>query len=339
MACTMCFVCHRTEQDGVHIQRCSRCHKRPYCSRQCQRRDNKCHKHYCPQHTSSELGTDYEVRTIANKGRGIVALRDYAPYELVLTEAPVASVAAMTPFHKQCAEAVHGAEAMTKAARLAHKVQEQVPDEFVAAVRRLAGGDVSLHRACQLNSFGNDDGDASLFMTASMFNHSCLANCFMDTVMQRSGIEVRTSRPVAAGEEMTLTYCDLTDRARGAALEDHYGFKCDCAACTSPRHMALAEAAQTKLEFWSRCSETRPTEQELQEALETTIESLQDAGADALTIRLGYHKIREGLFELGEKERAAEWAHKSLDAAVVQLGDQHEIVQEFRKHVNETWPR
>lgn len=76
-------------------------------------------------------------------------------------------------------------------------------------------------------------GGAAIFPNAARFNHSCHpnANFSWNPAIQKETIHI--TKEVKAGEEITLSYCDMTHEKAARAWElKHYGFVCDCPACT-----------------------------------------------------------------------------------------------------------
>ncbi len=76
-----------------------------------------------------------------------------------------------------------------------------------------------------------NDG-AAVYVHAARFNHSCNPNaCFhWNDAIGKETIHVMND--VAAGEEITLSYCDQNHDTRLRAWElKHYGFTCNCRAC------------------------------------------------------------------------------------------------------------
>jgi hypothetical protein len=74
---------------------------------------------------------------------------------------------------------------------------------------------------------------AAVFPHAARFNHSCNPNaCFTwNAAIGKETIHVMNS--IAAGEEITLSYCDMIhDKSLRSYELKHYGFVCDCPACS-----------------------------------------------------------------------------------------------------------
>lgn len=74
---------------------------------------------------------------------------------------------------------------------------------------------------------------AAVFPHAARFNHSCNpnANFTWNATIQKE--TVHTIHDVKAGDELTFSYCDMTKEKTLRAWElKHYGFVCDCRACT-----------------------------------------------------------------------------------------------------------
>ena len=87
------------------------------------------------------------------------------------------------------------------------------------------------------NSFQLGESDKSgLFLKVSRLNHSCRANC--DYILQNGCIEVRTIRPITAGEELTICYNNFLEEdgpvvksERKEYLQWAYRFTCKCEDC------------------------------------------------------------------------------------------------------------
>ncbi|KAJ3045762.1 hypothetical protein HDV00_007888 [Rhizophlyctis rosea] len=96
--------------------------------------------------------------------------------------------------------------------------------------------------ACQINSNshgmrdptgnGNMDVAVGMFPLVAMLNHSCMPNCAYVGIAHGQML-VRTLRPVAEGEELTVSYVDLyagREERRGKLLETK-NFWCECERC------------------------------------------------------------------------------------------------------------
>ncbi|KAI0754279.1 SET domain-containing protein [Daedaleopsis nitida] len=75
-----------------------------------------------------------------------------------------------------------------------------------------------------------------IFMQASRLNHSCRPNVCRSWNIDTQEMAFRTLRDVQAGEELCMSYVDVdvlaTRKQRKAELEEAFGFKCACEACT-----------------------------------------------------------------------------------------------------------
>ena len=88
------------------------------------------------------------------------------------------------------------------------------------------------------NSFQLGESDRSaLFLKMSRLNHSCRANC--DYIIRHGCIEVRATRPVSAGEELTICYNNFLEEDAPVVKSERkeyllwaYRFSCKCEDCS-----------------------------------------------------------------------------------------------------------
>lgn len=75
----------------------------------------------------------------------------------------------------------------------------------------------------------------ALMGAGSFFNHSCVPNThhISNTDEAGSNVYFLTNQPVKAGEELTISYCDVDAplELRQNTLRGQYGFDCDCSKC------------------------------------------------------------------------------------------------------------
>ncbi|AYU78977.1 hypothetical protein, conserved [Leishmania donovani] len=87
---------------------------------------------------------------------------------------------------------------------------------------------------------------AGLYSLLSCFNHSCVPNAAVSTVDGTHEIVLKTTRPIRAGEPLTITYIPLTAGAASRAERQrrlrNYFFTCHCPRCDAE---AAASAALT----------------------------------------------------------------------------------------------
>ena len=72
-----------------------------------------------------------------------------------------------------------------------------------------------------------------LFPLVAALNHSCSPNCTV-TYLATNQIVVLTTREIAQGEELTISYVDENSpgEARREELLQRYGFQCSCEVCS-----------------------------------------------------------------------------------------------------------
>lgn len=89
----------------------------------------------------------------------------------------------------------------------------------------------------------------ALFARVATLNHSCEPNCEVVWAHSpSSAATVVTTRCVQSGEELCISYVDvrLSVQERRAALEQRYGFTCDCERCAAEGKAALLAAERKR---------------------------------------------------------------------------------------------
>jgi len=153
----------------------------------------------------------------------------------LLRGGPVMDVAARLLQTAQHPTAQARAELRAAAADLlAKRGDEQPPCTLEQAVWALGLAAVNTHGA----------GDcAVLGLLSSMPQHDCDPNCFIHVGPRGGGSELtlRTTRHVAAGEALCISYCPiyLPRSVRRAQLYEQHGFVCECERCAGghPEHV------------------------------------------------------------------------------------------------------
>jgi len=112
---------------------------------------------------------------------------------------------------------------------------------------------------------GGDDGTPEVTVLAhagSYFNHSCVRNTVWDTAATGPRATFITTRPLAAGEELTVTYTgDFTGLMARLHLRIHYNFRCVCTECAEEARLAAAGGLypltpRQRYETASHCGDT-----------------------------------------------------------------------------------
>lgn len=107
------------------------------------------------------------------------------------------------------------------------------------------GKEATLISIFQINCMEMGDG-AAVFGHASRFNHCCNPNALFTWNAAIHKETIHTMKDVAAGEEITLSYCDMTHDKPSRTYElKHYGFVCDCPACAGDENDESSFANQS----------------------------------------------------------------------------------------------
>jgi hypothetical protein len=195
-------------------------------------------------------------------GRGFVALADIAPGELVLMECPSVEipseprgrdpsvrcvlhlVSGKVPVEEvrtvlRDLRALHprqlgevDAEHLARLRKMYQGLYREVSAQAVARATGLEDPDEFLRLVCAFHFNGFATG---IYVHLAMINHSCAPNCVKWGA--RDGIahsEVRATRRIRKGEEITISYLVPAMRSREArhrALRGQFQFDCTCVLC------------------------------------------------------------------------------------------------------------
>jgi len=211
--CAFCY----TALTAAAAKRCGKCHKRVFCSRECQLQDWKCgHKHWCG--VAGEIDHDFEIREASGKGLGIFAKRAFERCEVVMMERPA-----------------------LRLPDLGRLSGAQPPASVVDAAMALMPHGKDMKAKFNLNAMGcGEHAESGLFVRMSYLNHACLPNALHHFVEAHGVKIISTSKKIEAGEEITISYISfeadaLLSRLFGAdrskLMLTKWGFACSCPAC------------------------------------------------------------------------------------------------------------
>lgn len=209
------------------------------------------------------------VESVGDMGRGYVAARDLQPGEPLLFDTAFLAVPVDGPkaMHERMQEKL--AKRLTgEARRRSAKIDAQA-DFFYSVVKDLPlkgnmergvfnCNSITEEQQEQLMVFSICEGCAmpcteepfmALYPAACYFNHSCAPNA--STESSRSTLLVRAAQPIAAGEEVFVSYLPtaLLDRPlaeRRDRLQGGRGFECRCRRCLAGPGEGEGAAAATE---------------------------------------------------------------------------------------------
>ncbi|KZV71486.1 SET domain-containing protein [Peniophora sp. CONT] len=196
----------------------------------------------------------YEIRRASgNRGLGVFATADIEAGALILAERPLLVNTSWTaagirephlPYEKQVANAMRFSEEQ------AESIFSRMSPENQKKYRSLSGSDgfSPLTGIVRANAWGipvgtidpegvrfgvsSGTGYSTVGELSSRFNHSCQPDVKYSFNLPSFSMEFHAVRPIAKGEEMTVSYSGLGlgIELRKSRLKP-YGFTCTCAAC------------------------------------------------------------------------------------------------------------
>ncbi|KAJ4366708.1 hypothetical protein N0V95_000036 [Ascochyta clinopodiicola] len=218
----------------------------------------------------------YTVRALPGKGYGCIALRHIPRGTRILTDTPLLSVpgavymasdieqafASLTPEQQNLYQTLHSGHGQptsswpsTIHASVPLPERQRITEQHAARTSPHA----TLLSIFQTNCMEQGHG-AGVFAHASRFNHACNPNACFSWNGAIGRETIHTMRDIAAGEEITLSYCDGEfDKRRRAWELAHYGFVCACPACgdEDDESSFAFESAERRLQLQELDRETR----------------------------------------------------------------------------------
>ncbi|OAA55029.1 SET domain protein [Niveomyces insectorum RCEF 264] len=190
---------------------------------------------------------------------------------------------------------------------------------------------------------GDDDGEYGLFVVfpeVSRLNHDCRPNADYhydyDTLTQH----VHAVRPIAAGEEITVSYMDLIKprQQRVDKLQSTWGFQCGCSLCS--QGPALIEASDARIaqinelrsEFQDYSTASRATPQ----MAELFVSLYQQERMDAV-IYEAYSYAAIEWNGVGDAWMATKYARLAVDYGLASVGPRDVDVDEMQQLARDPW--
>jgi len=209
------------------------CGLKTYCDRKCQKNDWKTHKKECPP---------FVIKSIGEKGKGLIATRNIRRGTLVLEEIPTLGLKEVDvgkiadEFHKL---------PRTKQDEILNVLDPENDDAVIKRLNRIletkattAGVESLLPGMTEPTTYNMK----LIYLTICFVNHSCNPNCFQRAQFGTYRNSLVTIVDVRKGDELTRNYvagmedCNpgnvgLTYEMRQLKIDRMFGFKCSCSEC------------------------------------------------------------------------------------------------------------
>jgi len=184
-----------------------------------------------------------------NKGYGCFAIKDLKRGTRILTDSPLLIVPIAHYLKSDVEEAAkklsaseralyfslasaHGQDKRKWPSRVHESVRGRELQRITEQHEARVSQSPSLVSIFQTNCMEMNNG-AAVFPHAARFNHSCNPNANFTWNAAIGKETVHVINDVMAGDEITFSYCDMAKEKTLRAWElKHYGFVCDCRACS-----------------------------------------------------------------------------------------------------------
>ncbi|KAI8809210.1 hypothetical protein BJ742DRAFT_241191 [Cladochytrium replicatum] len=220
---TLCAVCFQPASS-----KCGQCKIARYCSNACQKSDWKMHKREC-------LG----YKKVGRKPPAVVRL---ASRLWMLNQVNPERYARMKSLQSHRDE--YSGETLQSFTEMAILVLSFTSDDEITlaklsspAVQAVIEEVVCIFCVIMTNAYApwNDELESvgvGLYPILSLMNHACDANC-APMYINGTTAHVRTLRPIKKGEELTISYLDVTAQteSRKKSIKDQWLFDCKCRRC------------------------------------------------------------------------------------------------------------
>ncbi|RYO85430.1 hypothetical protein DL766_006515 [Monosporascus sp. MC13-8B] len=190
-------------------------------------------------------GALFEIRSQAGKKRGLVARCDITKGTRILCEQPLLITRDMgLKMSGERAVAAVRLKTLTKQQR--RQLLSLHSDNFPVRYPLFRGGTFykTSHAAVPCGGPGPGKNSppplGAVYPTIGLINHHCLPNAHGNWNEERQQGTVHATRPIRAGEEITIAYDVVAvggggpSKARRKALGDDFGFACGCGLCSLP---------------------------------------------------------------------------------------------------------
>jgi hypothetical protein len=307
-------------------------------------------------HLSSVGNAHFTIASVHGKGLGIIANHTLAAGDRVLSELPLLSVSTNRDADAAIRRSVAALSVRDRATfralssggmdgGVAAGMAGGVPDG--AARTAAASWDVGIWRsnAYRLDTGESPDGSktAACFALACRFNHSCVPNCHIDWNSDTGEQTVQAVRPIASGDELTVSYIDagLDHAHRASMLSSKFGFTCTCGLCSHPVGAArvASDTRQRRIAQLEGLIARRANPHAVGGHVEERISLLTAQGQPAIWAKADMLSAVIASNDVGERHTAGEWVARGREASRIACGtdsSEFKMYDEFHtRHLEE----
>ncbi|GAA5952399.1 hypothetical protein JCM3765_001961 [Sporobolomyces pararoseus] len=186
----------------------------------------------------------YAIVDMAEKGKGVVATRDFVAGEIVLAETPLLII------DDNDLPVLARYDYLFIEERLSELSEEDRQAYYSLSSDGASRNRHPIAKIWYTNTYGVKKGTGAVFSIASRSNHSCVANVANAWVEEEGKQYFFTCRDVRKGEELFTSYTGWyrLRHERERHLSESYCFKCKCQICSlAPAESEQDDQARTEL--------------------------------------------------------------------------------------------
>ena len=312
---------------------CAKCHAAVYCGRECQSAHWKAgHKFFC--------SPKVEVKDIVGKGTGLFARRDFAVGDELSREKPILIQPGVMP----------NVTIAAASAQAAFSALPQVKLDVVMSLSN-AWADTGISSRFGISTFvplgitktngiplGQNATHSGLYALACRMNHACKPNARYVWRPDLKRELVFATRPIRAGDEITVTYlAEYAPRAaRKLRLLEEFLFECKCSACEDPaRDLNAQEQSDARMLEIQELIDNVPTVgyTDQQRALRMCERVLQLQGKEKVDTPVDTHRIHYDAYQMaaasGNRRKATHHIRAACEDAKLCQGKDSPIARKY----------
>ncbi|KAH8890037.1 SET domain-containing protein [Thozetella sp. PMI_491] len=253
----------------------------------------------------------YKIVDIPGKGKGVIATRKIAKYEVIMADYASLAVDMSLPALVQ----------RMKGYKLLHVAADQLADPGRAMTLGRSNEQAAdvIEDILRTNAFHTilaGQPHMVLFPEVSRMNHACRPNAYTRFVPENLGTTVGAAMDIEPGEEITISYLTFgqTFDERQKSLK-RWSFNCTCSLCAAGKERGVSDKKRKQIEALREKAGEAYHEAKASDAIRYTVEALELMRQEELFPMYSeqFENLARIYWAVGDWKMATQHARKSLD--------------------------